>query len=68
VADYEASLPLSAQQRREWAVLDTFDWLSPRYDQPQTADTLRAWAHEADLADVFVHHPAHLSLRARRRE
>ena len=68
VADYEASLPLSAQQRREWAVLDTFDWLSPRYDQPQTAETLRAWAREADLTDVFVHHPAHLSLRARRRE
>jgi 2-polyprenyl-3-methyl-5-hydroxy-6-metoxy-1,4-benzoquinol methylase len=34
VANYERSLPLSATQLREWAILDTFDWLGPRYDQP----------------------------------
>lgn len=66
IADYEGIFPLSEQQRREWAVLDTFDWLSPRYDQPQSADTLRRWAAEAGLVHVHVHHPAHLSLRAQR--
>lgn len=66
VADYEGVLPLDARQRLEWAVLDTFDWLSPRYDQPQTPSTMRAWAAEAGLVDVHVHHPAHLTLRARR--
>lgn len=66
VADYEASLPLDERQRLEWAVLDTFDWLSPRYDQPQTADTMRRWAEAAGLVDVHIHQPAHLTLRARR--
>ncbi len=26
---------LSQQQKQEWSVLDTFDWFSPRYDNPQ---------------------------------
>ena len=46
-------------------MLDTFDWLSPRYDQPQSGDTLRDWAREAGLLDPVVHQPAHLTLRAR---
>jgi SAM-dependent methyltransferase len=29
---------LSAQQRREWAVMDTFDGLSPEYDNPQRVE------------------------------
>ena len=65
VADYEGTFPLDEQQRLEWAVLDTFDWLSPRYDQPQSGDTLRDWAREAGLHDVVIHKPAHLTLRAR---
>jgi len=36
VANYAGLLPLDEQQRLEWAVLDTFDWLSPRYDRPAT--------------------------------
>jgi len=34
VANYTGLLPLSKKQIREWALLDTFDWLSPAYDQP----------------------------------
>ncbi|HUQ32934.1 MAG TPA: methyltransferase domain-containing protein [Pyrinomonadaceae bacterium] len=37
VANYVHERTLSRQQRYEWAVLDTFDMLSPRYDQPRTA-------------------------------
>jgi 2-polyprenyl-3-methyl-5-hydroxy-6-metoxy-1,4-benzoquinol methylase len=66
IADYEGVLPLDERQRLEWAVLDTFDWLSPFYDQPQTADTMRRWAAECGLVDVRMLHPAHLTLRARR--
>jgi len=66
VADYEGVLPLDERQRLEWAVLDTFDWLSPRYDQPQTMETLRRWAEHAGLVDIQMLHPAHLTLRARR--
>lgn len=32
VANYVDSLPLSYKQQVEWALLDTFDWLSPTYD------------------------------------
>lgn len=66
VADYDGVLPLDERQRLEWAVLDTFDWLSPRYDQPQSAATVRRWAEQAGLVDVRTHQPAHLTLRARR--
>jgi SAM-dependent methyltransferase len=36
VANYRGVLPLTEEQIREWAVLDTFDWLSPTYDRPMT--------------------------------
>lgn len=32
---------LPDQERREWAVLDTFDMFSPEYDQPQRIDSVR---------------------------
>jgi 2-polyprenyl-3-methyl-5-hydroxy-6-metoxy-1,4-benzoquinol methylase/uncharacterized protein YbaR (Trm112 family) len=39
VANYTGMLPLSKQQIREWALLDTFDWLSPAYEHAQTPQT-----------------------------
>ena len=36
VANYTGILPLSREQIREWAILDTFDWLSPTFDNPRT--------------------------------
>jgi len=54
IANYEGLLPLTLAQVQEWAVLDTFDWLSPAYDNPQTASTLRKWFEHARLADVVV--------------
>ena len=36
VANYVDEPDLSWRQRYTWAILDTFDMLSPRYDQPQT--------------------------------
>jgi 2-polyprenyl-3-methyl-5-hydroxy-6-metoxy-1,4-benzoquinol methylase/uncharacterized protein YbaR (Trm112 family) len=55
VADYSA-LGLSDAVLKEWAVLDTFDMLSPRYDSPQTLATLRRWFVEAGLTDIDVHY------------
>ena len=66
VADYRGALPLTEEQAREWAVLDTFDWLSPRYDQPQTAETVRAWLNEAGLVNVDVFRSDHLTGRGRK--
>lgn len=52
VANYEGTLPLSPAQLEEWAILDTFDMLSPRYDQPHRADTLRSWFAAAGFESI----------------
>jgi SAM-dependent methyltransferase len=60
VADYTGVYPLSYQQLREWALLDTFDMLAPTYDKPQKEATVRQWLSEAGLTDVQVFHGGHL--------
>jgi SAM-dependent methyltransferase len=60
VADYRGVLPLSDAQQVEWSVLDTFDWLAPEYDHPQTPVTLARWLAEAGLRDVEVLRAGHL--------
>ena len=49
---YYRVLPLTEQQHREWAILDTFDMLAPAHDHPQTAAAVRAWLTEAGLRDI----------------
>jgi SAM-dependent methyltransferase len=66
VANYRGQLPLSDAALEEWAVLDTFDWLSPAYDQPQTAATLRQWFDESALTGVEVFASDHLTARGRK--
>jgi SAM-dependent methyltransferase len=66
VANYSGVLRLSDEQLREWALLDTFDWLSPRYDLPQTPETLRAWLETAGLSEVEVFRADHLAGRGRK--
>jgi SAM-dependent methyltransferase len=56
VADYAGKYPLSAQQMQEWALLDTFDMLAPKYDNPQTAARVRTWLEQAGLVEVRVFH------------
>lgn len=46
--------PLTDEQRLEWAVLDTFDALSARYDKPQTIEEVRTWLEEAKLEDIEI--------------
>lgn len=60
IANYERVYTLSPSQLNEWAILDTFDMLAPAYDQPQTAETLRAWFDEAKLVQVEVFRSGHL--------
>jgi SAM-dependent methyltransferase len=50
VANYVGETELSREQRYAWAVLDTFDMLSPEYDQPQTQKE----AEEALAAEEIV--------------
>jgi SAM-dependent methyltransferase len=54
VANYDGVYGLASDQLEQWAVLDTFDMLSPAFDQPQRASRLKEWFAEARLRDVSV--------------
>ena len=45
---------LSYRQKLEWAVMDTFDALSPAYDFPKSPEEVRQWCDPAALRDVEV--------------
>lgn len=54
VANYSTRFPkLSKAELIEWAIMDTFDMLSPEFDQPQTLTTLKRWFEEADLHIIY---------------
>jgi len=52
--NYTGIFPLSADQIKEWAILDTFDALSPMYDKPATLGTVRRWFKQAGLTEIEV--------------
>jgi len=52
--NYTGMLPLSPEEIVSWAILDTFDALAPKYDQPQTLDEVNHWFEQARLSDVMV--------------
>jgi SAM-dependent methyltransferase len=54
IVNYEGVYPLSPEQLKDWAVLDTFDMLGPAFDQPQSAETLEQWMRTSGLEDVEV--------------
>lgn len=67
VANYAGVYPLSPQQLKEWALLDTFDMLAPEYDKPQRARRVRTWLEAAGLTGVEVFRAGHLVGRGHRR-
>jgi SAM-dependent methyltransferase len=52
--NYTGLLPLDRDQLRAWAVLDTFDALSPRYDRPQVLSDVEGWVRDAELEGASV--------------
>ena len=56
IVDIHGTLPnannLSVAEKREWAILDTFDMFSPEYDNPQRID---------DVAAMFAQHGARVT-------
>lgn len=54
IADYRGRYPLSEDMLKEWAILDSFDMLSPAYDSPQTVETVKEWFNRAGLINVEV--------------
>lgn len=55
IADFR-HFSIPDEKLKEWAILDTFDMLSPTYDIPQTLETMRQWFAEAPLREVEVHY------------
>jgi hypothetical protein len=56
VANY-VDAPLSLRQRYRWALLDTYDMLAPRYDQPQREAEVRRWLSDAGISTERRAHP-----------
>lgn len=44
---------LNESQRREWAIMDTFDALSPMYDRPQNVKTMIRYFEENSCEVIF---------------
>ena len=66
--DYRGVLPgLSREQEIEWSILDTFDFLSPRFDSPQSTRTMWAWCEQAGLCAIELSRGGNgIEVRARR--
>ena len=47
-------LGLPYSLNKEWAILDTFDMYSPKYDNPQTLSTVKEWFRESGFKDIVV--------------
>lgn len=47
-------LKLPENVNKEWAVLDTYDWYSPRYDIPQTVPKVRSWFNGEGFKKIEV--------------
>jgi 2-polyprenyl-3-methyl-5-hydroxy-6-metoxy-1,4-benzoquinol methylase len=64
VANYNGVLPLNEKQLKEWALLDTFDWLSPAYDNPQSYTQVNKMLNRSGLINCEILRAGHLVARA----
>jgi SAM-dependent methyltransferase len=55
VCDIKSTFPdnLTKEQIREWAILDTFDMMSPEYDVPQKISTVARWFKQNHVKVTF---------------
>jgi len=56
IMNYQGLYDLRENVMKEWAILDTFDMLSPAFDNPQTLDTVKRWFQEAKMDNIEVHY------------
>jgi SAM-dependent methyltransferase len=52
VANYVHEHALTPKQRYDWAILDTFDMLSPEYDQPRTQQEVEEALRSAGIVNL----------------
>tara|TARA_X000000950_G_C13920524_1_gene663122 strand:+ start:1038 stop:2021 length:984 start_codon:yes stop_codon:yes gene_type:complete len=67
VANYTDVYPLSRQQLKEWALLDTFDMLAPKYDSPQDPMTIKKWMKEEGFINIELLHANLLVIRGKKK-
>lgn len=67
VANYNGIYNLTPKEQVEWSILDTFDWFSPAFDNPQSPDTLKKWFANHDLQSVEIFHEGHLVARGQKK-
>ena len=63
VVNYYGIYPLNRRQHIEWSLLDTFDWLSPEYDNPQSRSTAKLWMIEAGFHHIEILKVGHIVAR-----
>jgi len=56
ISDYSSTIMKNSSDNlvKEWAYLDTFDRLSPKFDYPQKILTFKKWHGEAGLINITV--------------
>ena len=59
------ALPTSGHHDREWRILDTFDWYSPRYQWKHTDEEVTGWFRRLGFTDLWVG-PVPASVRGKR--
>jgi 2-polyprenyl-3-methyl-5-hydroxy-6-metoxy-1,4-benzoquinol methylase/uncharacterized protein YbaR (Trm112 family) len=64
VANYNGELNLNNKQMIEWGILDTFDWLTPTYDNPQTYVQVKKMLSDSGLVNCEILREGHLVARA----
>jgi ubiquinone/menaquinone biosynthesis C-methylase UbiE/uncharacterized protein YbaR (Trm112 family) len=57
VANYIGVYPLTPNQQKEWSILDTFDTLSPRFEDPKSIPDVETWFEESNLEDIDTWKP-----------
>lgn len=66
VVNYENDYPqLGKTLLREWSFLDTYDNWAPKFDKPQTVNTVKKWANEVKLENVETEHVGQLVVRGK---
>lgn len=63
IANYKNIHPFSTKQNFEWSLLDTFDMLSPVYDNPQKASDVKKWFQDHNFLNIQCLHAGHLVAR-----
>ena len=56
IRDYSGVYPLSEELLKGWAILSSFDCLSPTYDNSQNFRDIKKWFTKAGLENIEVHY------------